>query len=127
MIKGIVGGSNVVIGGGSVSLPYVNQNNSNPMQGMMRVWGNDMQVFDGSNWVTMASSYASVDLSPDVQSLVQWAREQRDKQWKREALIKDNPALQKAMEAISRAESNFDILAKFVEHDTNGQVQPTGP
>jgi hypothetical protein len=65
----------------------------------------------------MTTSYATVDLAGDAQTTLQWAREQRDKQSKREALIKDNPALQKAMEAIARAEANFDILAKFVEHD----------
>jgi len=58
--------------------------------------------------------------------IVQWARKQRDKQFKREALIKDHPALTKAWEAIMRAEANFDILEKFVEHDDVDSVQ-TGP
>jgi hypothetical protein len=31
--------------------------------------------------------------------------------------VQKNPALTKAFEAIAKAESNFDILAKFVEHD----------
>ena len=117
MIKGIMGGANVIVSGGNTSVPYINQNTQNPIQGMMRVWGNDMQVYDGNNWLTMTSSYATVDLSADAQSLLQWARTERDKQFKREALIKDNPALGKALEAIQRAEANFDILAKFVEHD----------
>jgi hypothetical protein len=32
--------------------------------------------------------------------------------------VEKNPALSKAYEAIVKAEANFDILAKFVEHDT---------
>jgi hypothetical protein len=124
MIKGIMGGQGVIVNGGNTSLPYVNMsnsygNNGNPMQGMMRINGTDIQVFDGNTWMNLASSYATVELNGETQSILQWAREQRDKQFKREQLIKNNPALQKAMEAIERAEANFDILAKFVENDNH--------
>ena len=110
-------GSGVNVQGGSISYPYVPMNSSNPIQGMLRINGQDMQVFDGSSWITVSASYATVELNGEVQVLLQWAREQRDKQTKREVLIKDNPTLQKAMEAIQRAEDNFDLLSKFVEHD----------
>lgn len=121
MIKGVMSGSGINVIGGNVSFPYVPMNNNNPIQGMIRVSGQDLQVFDGSSWITMAASYPTIELTPDAQSLLHWAREQRDKQYKREALIKDNPALQKALEAIERAEANFDLLAKFVEHDEPGE------
>ena len=42
---------------------------------------------------------------------------ERDRQAKRDQMIKDNPVLQKAWEAIKKAEDNFDILTKFVESD----------
>lgn len=117
MIKGLMGNQGVVVSAGNTSVPYVNQNSSNPMQGMIRVWGSDMQVFDGSAWVTMNTSYATVSLDAESQDLLQWARTQRTLQLNRDILIKNNPALQKAYESIKRAEANFDILAKFVEND----------
>lgn len=122
MIKGIMGGNGVIVNGGNTSVPYVNMstsygNNNNPMQGMMRISGSDIQVFDGTSWMNISSSYATVELNGETQAILQWAREQRDKQYKREQLMKDNPSLQKAMEAIERAEANFDLLAKFVEND----------
>lgn len=122
MIKGIMGGTGVVVNGGNASVPYVNMSSgsmANPMQGMMRINGTEIQVFDGSSWLNVNSSYATVELNGDYQSIIEWARVQRDKQAKREQLIKDNPALAKAHEAIMRAEANFDILAKFVENDTS--------
>jgi hypothetical protein len=117
MIKGLIGTQGVVVSAGNTSLPYVNQNPGNPLQGMLRIWGTDMQVFDGSAWVTMSTSYATVSLDAESQDLLQWARTQRTLQLNRDILIKNNPALQKAYESIKRAEANFDILAKFVEND----------
>lgn len=110
MIKSITAGNGVVVNGGTVSFPYVPMNNNNPIQGMLRINGQDLQVFDGTNWINMTSSYTSVELSSETQSIIQWAREERNKKLVREQAIKNNPALQKAYEAIKRAEENFDML-----------------
>lgn len=122
-----MGGTNVIVSGGSTSVPYVSQNNTNPMQGMIRVWGSDMQVFDGNAWMTMSTSYATVDLSADVQTLLQWAREQKIKQANREARIKKNPALQKAFENIKRAEENFDLIDALVKDYIDNEETTQGP
>jgi hypothetical protein len=87
------------------------------MQGMLRIWGSDMQVFDGNSWMNLSSSYATVELNGESQTLMQWARDQRELELGRAKLIENNPALQNAYKAILRAEQNFDILAKFVESD----------
>lgn len=117
MIKGIMGTQGVRVSAGDVSTPYINNNSSNPMQGMIRLWGSDFQVFDGNTWVQLASSYATVSLDPDTQDLLLWARKQREQERTRASLIENNPALENAYKAILRAEQNFDILAKFVEED----------
>lgn len=127
MIKGLMGNGSVVVNGGNTSVPYVNQNNSNPMQGMVRVWGSDMQVFDGNNWLTMSTSYATVELNGEAQSLLQWARDQKAKQADREARIKKNPALQKAFENIQRAEENFDLIDALVKDYIANEEVTTGP
>lgn len=108
-----MGGANVIVSGGNTSVPYVNQNISNPMQGMIRVWGTDMQVFDGSNWMNMATSYATVDLSPEAQTLLQWAREKRDEESQRKALALSHPAVANAIEAVEKAEKQLDLVVKL--------------
>jgi hypothetical protein len=123
MIKGLMGGKGTVISGGSVSYPYVPMNNNNPIQGMLRINNQDMQVFDGASWVTVGASYASVDLDADTQSLLEWARTERTRQAQRDERIRNNPALKKAYEAIQRAEDNFDILDKIIGEDANEHVQ----
>ena len=117
-----MGNKGVVVSGGDVSIPYINNNSSNPIQGMIRLWGNDFQVFDGTAWIQLASSYATVSLDQETQDLLQWARTQRQLEMNRATLIENNPALENAYRAVLRAEQNFDILAKFVEPDEPGIV-----
>lgn len=117
MIKGLLGTQGIKVSGGDTSVPYVNQNHSNPIQGMIRVWGSDMQVFDGSNWINLSTSYATVSLDQDTQDLLLWAKSQRTMAMNRLTLAQNNPALMKALEKLKKAEDNFEILSRFVEHD----------
>ena len=127
MIKGLMGNRGVIVSGGDVSTPYINNNSSNPIQGMIRLWGSDFQVFDGNMWIQLASSYATVTLDQDTQDLLQWARTQRQLEMNRATLIENNPALENAYKAILRAEQNFDILSKFVENDLDAELRELAP
>lgn len=118
MIRNITSsGRYVNVTGGGGGAPYINSGSQSA--GMMRynTSSQTVEVYDGSTWKQLDSGYISVGLNGEAESLLDWARSERDRQGKREELIKKNPALQKAMEAIKKAEDNFDILAKFVEND----------
>lgn len=108
MIKGIMAGTGLTVSGGSTSYPYVPMNASNPIQGMVRVNGQDMQVFDGSSWITMAGSYANVELTPEVQSIIDWARKKKAEEEKLDELCKKYPGLGKARD-------NFETFKRLVE------------
>ena len=127
MIKNITGGPCVAVLGGNITYPYVPHNSNNPMQGMIRIHGQDMQVFDGSSWLQMPTGYPSVSLDGETQDLLQWARTQRQLDLNRKFLIENNPALQKAHEAIKRAEDNFDFLSKFVEDELAAELREIAP
>jgi hypothetical protein len=112
MIKGLMGSDGVFVEGGNTSLPYVSQNNANPMQGMIRIWGTDMQVFDGNSWITLSTSYATVRMDS---SIVNWVRAKQSKEAEHEkelAYLKrraeEHPSLKKAYEAIIRAEERLN-------------------
>jgi len=117
MIKGLAGSQGVIVNGGNTALPYIPPNANNPIQGMIRINNTDFEVFNGTGWQQLPSSYATVNLDQDTQDLLTWARTQRQLELNRATLIANNPALEKAYKAVLRAEQNFDILAKFVEHD----------
>ena len=127
MIKNITGGAGIIVNGGSVSFPYVPMNANNPIQGMLRLNGQDIQTFDGSGWVTVGASYANVSLDTESLDLLQWVRTQRQMELNRKTLIANNPALKNAWVAIQKAEANFDILAKFVENDLDAELRELAP
>ena len=127
MLKGITSNSSwLTVQNGSTS-NYINNYSGAQGVGNMRfnTSNQNMEVFDGNNWMQLNMAYASVDLSNDAQQLLEWARKERNRQWEREAKMKNNPALQKAWESIKRAEENFELIYKFVEHDsdTESEVQ----
>ena len=117
MIKGLMGNQGVTVSGGNTSLPYVNQNPNNPIQGMIRINMTELEVFNGSTWQQLSSSYATVGLDQDTQDLLSWARAQRTMQLNRLTLAQNNPAMLRALEAIKRAEENFELLEQFVKYD----------
>ena len=114
MIRNITGGPGVIVNGGNNVSQYINQNINNPMQGMIRLNGSDFQVFDGSNWLMLTTGHPSVGLDDETLDLLQWARETKNREFSRESRVRSNPALQKAYEAVQRAEANFDILDKII-------------
>ena len=127
MIKGITGTPGVTVTGGNTALPYIGSNANNPIQGMIRINNTDLEVFNGTGWQSLPSSYATVSLDQDTQDLLQWARTQRTLERNRAVLIELNPALENAYKAILRAEANFDILSKFVENDLDAELRELAP
>jgi hypothetical protein len=122
MIKGLMGNQGVTVSGGNTALPYISSNANNPIQGMIRINMTELEVFNGSNWQQISSSYATVSLDQETQDLLSWARAQRTMQLNRLTLAQNNPAMLKALEAIKRAEENFELLEQFVKYDsTNTQ------
>jgi hypothetical protein len=111
MIKGLQGISGVTVSGGNTSVPYVNQNINNPITGMMRVWGSDMQVFDGNSWINMSTSYATVGLDQDVLDIVQWARKKRDEENAWYKLATTNEAVRIALEQLEQAKTRLELTA----------------
>jgi len=114
MIKGITGSDGVFVDVGDTSLPYINQNSSNPMQGMIRIWGSDMQVFDGTAWVNMSTTYATVRMDSGI---VNWVRDKQAKEAEQKKELEylkrraeEHPSLKKAYQAIIRAEEQLNEL-----------------
>lgn len=125
MIKGLTAGTGLTVSGGNTSVPYVSQNDLVPLQGMIRVWGTDMQVYTGSAWMNLPSSYATVNLDQDTQDLLQWARDQKNAQLLYNSMAKDHPAVKIALDNIEKAKQQLHItveLSKNYEYAGDGKT-----
>jgi hypothetical protein len=113
MIKGLQGVTGITVGGGNTALPYVGPNSSNPMTGMMRIHNTELEVFNGSNWQMLSTSYATVGLDQDVLDIIQWARKKRDEEMMWQSLAKENKAVKIALDNLEQARQQLDITAKL--------------
>ena len=111
MIKGLTGTCGVTVSAGNTSVPYVNQNINNPMQGMIRINGSDMQVFDGSTWINLATSYATVGLVQETQNLLSWAKSKQRQEIEILEKAMKNEAVRIALENVKEAQDQLTIIA----------------
>ncbi len=119
MIKGLQGISGVLVTGGNTSVPYVNQNVNNPITGMMRINGTEMEVFNGSSWLQLSTSYATVGLDQEVLDIIQWARKKRDEELTWQNLAATSEAVKIALDNLEQARQQLDITAKLArEYET---------
>ena len=103
MIKGLAGSAGVKVSGGDTSVPYIPMNHENPIQGMIRVWGTDLQVFNGSSWTVMPSSLATVTLDERTLAILDWARNKMIEEETLISLPNDHPAVIIARQNVNRA------------------------
>jgi hypothetical protein len=112
-------GRYTVVSSGGGGIPYISMNSNNPAQGMVRVQGNNMQIFDGSGWINMVQEISSVGLSPEAESLLDWARKKRDEEMAWQLLAEKNQAVKIALEKVEEATRQLDVTAKLArEYET---------
>ena len=109
-----MGNHGVVVSGGNTSLPYVNQNVSNPMQGMIRIWGTDVQVFDGNSWMNLNTSYATVGMDHESQIILNWARHKMLEEQELQSLMEKHPGLKDAKD---RFEIMLVLVKEYKDHE----------
>jgi hypothetical protein len=119
MIKGLQGISGITVSGGNTALPYVGPNINNPITGMLRINGTEMEVFNGSSWQMLSTSYATVSLDQDILDVVQWARKRRDEESKWYSLASSNEAVRIALEQLEQAKTRLELTAILSrDHET---------
>jgi len=118
MINGIVlNGKHMYVNGGHNSMPYIN--NSNTSAGMVRYNNSNLEVYDGSSWLVINGSIASVGLNGAAESAIDWAMKKMAEEEMIKALAEKHPAVKIALANLDKAKQQLDatiILSK--EHET---------
>jgi hypothetical protein len=115
MIKNITASGRYMQVTGGNSSTYVNAYSGSQGVGNMRYNTSlqQMEVFDGNNWITIAMDYTSVGLNGEAESLLDWARKKRDEELAWESLAKDNQAVKIALDNLEQARRQLDVTAKL--------------
>jgi hypothetical protein len=112
MISGIYGHNGIVITGGGQNPPnYVNNdiNSAGPgIPGELRVIGNTIHMWNSGFWTPLHNSMATVELTPEIQSVLSWARIAMKREEELAKLVQEYPAVKSAKE-------NLDIVVALTK------------
>ena len=74
-----------------------------------------IKVFDGQNWMILAGSFATVNLSYEAQTLLDWARAKKDEEHLRSKIVEEYPQLKEAALDLAKFQEQFDILVTLAQ------------
>ena len=120
MIKGINGSNGVQVTGGYMSWPQFYNSPStsgNTLIGQVRYNGSNqcMEVYDGNSWLMMQPSYPIIELTSEVQSILQWARLKMADEARIKELAAKHPTVADALQTVAVAEEQVRIVAALVD------------
>ena len=120
MIKNINTGSGLQINNGYAHWPnFYNtvSGTGNTLLGQLRYNGTsqNLEVYDGSSWITLTSSYPTIDLAPHVQAVITWAQIKMAEETRLKELAAKHPSVADAITAVDRAQEQVRIVAALVE------------
>jgi hypothetical protein len=82
---------------------------------MVRYINNNLEIYDGSSWMIMQSSYPQVELTGEVQGILNWARTKMAEEARVKELAAKHPTVADALEAVAKAEEQVRIVAALVD------------
>ena len=111
MINSVSSSSKYIYAAGNHSLPYVSYNSGNPAQGMLRINGSEMEVYDGQSWTKIYPSSANVGLNTEAEAAIDWAvkRMKQEKEWYE--LATNNEAVRIALDQLEQAKTRLELTA----------------
>jgi hypothetical protein len=113
MIRNITGGYGIHVAGNVYNSPYVDM--SRPSAGMVRYNGNNIEVYDGSSWLPMTSSYPQIELDSKTQEIIRWAQNRMVEEERMKALAAQHPTVADALAAQQRAEEAVRIAVALCD------------
>lgn len=118
MITNLTGQGSVVVNNNYTPLPYINSNSANPLQGMLRINGSSLQVFDGSSWIGLSMGYPSVGLSGSAESALNWVQTRMAEEEEFRKLAETSDAVKHAFAEAELAREKLKVIATLAK-DTN--------
>lgn len=105
----------------SPSNRYINSNTTNNMMvGSVRFntslqW---LEVYDGSSWVAVNSANATISLTNEAESILDWAKKKKADEEQLIEMAKDNPAIQDLLAQKKKIEEQIEVVQILTKTET---------
>jgi len=120
MIKNINSHSKYLTVIGGAPHTYIN-NYGGALQGVGNIRYNtntqNIEVYDGSTWVTMNMGYADINLTPVAINALEWAEKKRNEELEREQLAQTNPAVKDLLAQIKEKEDQIKMVQTLIKKE----------
>ena len=130
MLKGInTGGRYLQITGGNVNSHIGKSYNSGVHSQGQMMYDLDQQcikVFDGSTWQTMHGGFATVEMTYEAESLLDWARKKKNEEMLLEKQAQENPAIKDLVEQIKQKQEQIKMVQTLLNSPGNEPVEMMG-
>ena len=97
--------------------PYISPGSSGAGQVRYNPNMNRLEVNDGSVWLELKHQDVQLTLSTQATKAIDWAMQKMAEERERERRAETIPALQKALEAVRRAEEQYELIDQLVGKD----------
>jgi hypothetical protein len=98
--------------------PHISPGSSGAGQVRYNPSMNRLEVNDGAVWLELRNPNVELSLSTQAKKAIDWALRKMEVETERERRAQDNPALQKALEAVRRAEEQYELIDQLVGKDS---------
>lgn len=89
--------------------------------GMMRynTSSQSVEVYDGVSWIHMGGGNATVELSPIIQTAVNWVMAQMEKEAEMKRLAEKHASVAHAIENVEQAKKELDLIYQLTKDHSN--------
>lgn len=116
MIKSISATGRYMQVTGGASSTYINNYSGALGVGDVRynTTNQNLEVYDGNNWVQIQTGYTSVGLNAEAESLLDWARQKRNEELQIQTLAKSNVAIKDLLEQRKTIDDQISMVKTLV-------------
>lgn len=83
-----------------------------------------IKVYDGSSWQQLMGSHATVELTYEAQTLLDWARKKKDEEHLLEKQAEENPAIKDLVEQIKLKQEQIKMVQTLLNSPGN-DIKPS--
>jgi hypothetical protein len=113
MIRNITGGQGIHVSGSVYNAPYIDTTRASA--GMVRYISGNLEVYDGSSWLPLQSSYPQIELDSETWEIIRWAQNRMVEEERMKALAATHPTVADALAARKYAEEALRITVALCD------------